>query len=281
VDAGPPELDSRIADYYQQTAEESRLEHGPFLLEALRTRELIQRYAPAAPATVVDVGGAAGAYALWLAEAGYAVHLLDPVPRLVAEAQRRSATRSRPLASCEIGDARAMSFSDATADIVLLLGPLYHLTTVADRARTLTEAARVLKPGGRLFAAAISRWASALDGLVHDLFQDPDFVAIVDNDIREGQHRNPTSRLDYFTTSYFHRPEDFSAEVRENGLIVDGLFGIEGPGWLLPDVNERLQDARRRADLLRVARIFESEPSLRGVSAHLLLVARRPSISTT
>jgi ubiquinone/menaquinone biosynthesis C-methylase UbiE len=281
VDAGPPELDSRIADFYQQTAEESRLEHGPFLLEALRTRELIQRYAPAAPATVVDVGGAAGAYALWLAEAGYAVHLLDPVPRLVAEARRRSATRSRPLASCEIGDARAMSFSDATADIVLLLGPLYHLTTVADRARTLAEAARVLKPGGRLFAAAISRWASALDGLVRDLFQDPDFVAIVDNDIREGQHRNPTSRLDYFTTSYFHRPEDFSAEVRENGLIVDGLFGIEGPGWLLPDVNERLQDARRRADLLRVARIFESEPSLLGVSAHLLLVARKPSISRT
>ena len=278
MDPGPPELDSRIADYYQQTAEESRLEHGPFLLEALRTRELIQRYAPAAPATVVDVGGAAGAYALWLAEAGYAVHLLDPVPRLVAEARRRSATRSRPLASCEIGDARAMSFSDATADIVLLLGPLYHLTTVADRARTLAEAARVLKPGGRLFAAAISRWASALDGLVRDLFQDPDFVAIVDNDIREGQHRNPTSRLDYFTTSYFHRPEDFSAEVRENGLIVDGLFGIEGPGWLLPDVNERLQDARRRADLLRVARIFESEPSLLGVSAHLLLVARKPSI---
>jgi ubiquinone/menaquinone biosynthesis C-methylase UbiE len=281
VDAGPPELDSRIADFYQQTAEESRLEHGPFLLEALRTRELIQRYAPAAPATVVDVGGAAGAYALWLAEAGYAVHLLDPVPRLVAEARRRSATRSRPLASCEIGDARAMSFSDATADVVLLLGPLYHLTTVADRARTLAEAARVLKPGGRLFAAAISRWASALDGLVRDLFQDPDFVAIVDNDIREGQHRNPTSRLDYFTTSYFHRPEDFSAEVRENGLIVDGLFGIEGPGWLLPDVNERLQDARRRADLLRVARIFESEPSLLGVSAHLLLVARKPSISRT
>ncbi|HEX2457441.1 MAG TPA: class I SAM-dependent methyltransferase [Vicinamibacterales bacterium] len=281
MDAGPPELDSRIADFYQQTAEESRLEHGPFLLEALRTRELIQRYAPAAPATVVDVGGAAGAYALWLAEAGYAVHLLDPVPRLVAEARRRSATRSRPLASCEIGDARAMSFSDATADIVLLLGPLYHLTTVADRARTLAEAARVLKPGGRLFAAAISRWASALDGLVRDLFQDPDFVAIVDNDIREGQHRNPTSRLDYFTTSYFHRPEDFSAEVRENGLIVDGLFGIEGPGWLLPDVNERLQDARRRADLLRVARIFESEPSLLGVSAHLLLVARKPSISRT
>jgi len=67
---------------YLRHVDEDRLEQGPFLLEALRTRELIQRYAPAAPATVVDIGGAAGAYALWLAEAGYTVHLLDPVPCL-------------------------------------------------------------------------------------------------------------------------------------------------------------------------------------------------------
>lgn len=281
MDARPPEFDSTIADYYDQAPEEDRLEQGPFLLEALRTRELIQRYAPAAPATVVDIGGAAGAYALWLTEAGYTVHLLDPVPRLVAEARRRSATRSRPLASCEVGDARTTKFSDATADLVLLLGPLYHLTTTADRARALVEAARVLKPGGLLFAAAISRWASALDGLVRDLFQDPQFAAIVEEDVREGQHRNPTGRLDYFTTAYFHRPEDFRAEVLNAGLLVDGVFGIEGPGWLLPDVHVRLEDARRRADLLRVARMFESEPSLLGISAHLLVVGRKPSTSSS
>ena len=276
MDAQPPEFDSTIAGYYDQAPEEDRLEHGAFLLEAIRTRELIQRFAPAAPATVVDIGGAAGAYALWLTQAGYTVHLLDRVPRLVAEARRRSATCSRPLASCEVGDARTTNFSDATADIVLLLGPLYHLTTTTDRARALVEAARVLKPGGLLFAAAISRWASALDGLVRDLFRDPQFAAIVEQDVREGQHRNPTGRLDYFTTAYFHRPEDFRAEVLHAGLLVDGVFGIEGPGWLLPDVNVRLQDARRRDDLLRVARMFESEPSLIGISAHLLLVGRKP-----
>jgi ubiquinone/menaquinone biosynthesis C-methylase UbiE len=277
VDTQPPEFDSTIADYYQRAPEEDRLEQGPFLLEALRTRELIQRYAPGAPATVLDIGGASGAYALWLAEAGYTVHLLDPVPRLVAEARRRSATCRRPLASCEVGDARITKFSDASADVVLLLGPLYHLTTTADRARALAEAARVLKPGGRLFAAAISRWASALDGLVRDLFQDPEFAAIVEQDLRDGQHRNPTGRLDYFTTAYFHRPEDFRGEVLHAGLLVDGIFGIEGPGWLLPDVSARLEDPRRRADLMRVARMFESEPSVLGISAHLLLVGRKPS----
>jgi ubiquinone/menaquinone biosynthesis C-methylase UbiE len=275
-----PELDSEIAEYYDQAPEEDRLQYGAFLLESLRTRELIQRYAPATPATVVDIGGAAGAYALWLAEMGYTVHLLDPVARLVAEARRRSATRSKPLASCEVGDARATNFGDQTADMVLLLGPLYHLTTTADRARALGEAARVLKPGGRLFAAAISRWASTLDGLARDLFQDPAFLAIAEDDVRDGQHRNPTRRLDFFTKAYFHRPEELRAEALDAGLLVDGLFGIEGPGWLLPDVSERLADARRCADLLRVARVFESEPSVLGVSAHLLLVGRRPSSPT-
>lgn len=279
METQPPEFDPAIADFYQQAPEEDRLESHP--LEALRTRELIQRYAPTAPATVIDIGGAAGAYALWLAEAGYIVHLLDAAPRLVAEARRRSATRSRPLASCEVGDARTTNFSDDTADMVLLLGPLYHLTTTADRRSALIEAARVLKPGGRLFAAAITRWASALDGLARDLFQDHQFAAIVERDVRDGQHRNPTGRLDYFTTAYFHRPEDLRAEALDAGLLVDGIFGVEGPGWLLPDVSARLENARRREDLLRVARIFESEPSVLGISAHLLLVGRKPSRALT
>jgi ubiquinone/menaquinone biosynthesis C-methylase UbiE len=273
----PPELDPTIVGFYHRTPEEERLEQGPFLLEGVRTRELIERHAPRPPATVLDVGGAAGAYALWLADAGYTVHLVDPVPRLVAEAERRGATQSRRLASCRVGDARALDFPDQTADIVLLLGPLYHLTEAADRARALSEARRVLKPGGRLFAAAISRWASALDGLSRDLFQDPRFAAIVEQDLREGQHRNPTERLDYFTTAYFHRPDELRAEVLGAGLILEGLYGVEGPGWLLSDVTARLADPRRRADLLQLARLLESEPSMLGVSAHLLVVARTPA----
>jgi ubiquinone/menaquinone biosynthesis C-methylase UbiE len=277
VSRNPPEFDSTIAEFYHRSPEEDRLEQGPFVLEEVRTRELIQRHARRPPATVLDVGGAAGAYALWLAEAGYTVHLVDAAPRLVAEAERRSAGRSRPLASCRVGDARALEFPDGSADIVLLLGPLYHLTEAADRARALGEARRVLKPGGQLFAAAISRWASALDGLSRDLFQDPRFAAIVERDLRDGQHRNPTERVDYFTTAYFHRPDELRAEVLGAGLVVDGLYGIEGPGWLFSDVSARLADPRRRADLVQVARLLESEHTVLGISAHLLVVARAPA----
>src|SRR5262245_51588692 len=121
-------VDPAIRDFYDRTPEESRLSQGPFILEEARTRELIERLAPPPPGVVADVGGAAGAYALWLAEAGYTVHLVDATPRLVAEAERRSRAASMPLASCRVGDARDLDLPGDSADVVLLLGPLYHLT---------------------------------------------------------------------------------------------------------------------------------------------------------
>ena len=113
-----PGLDSAIAAFYDRTPEEDRLEQGPFQIEEARTRELIERFAPPPPGTVVDVGGAAGAYALWLAGVGYTVHLRDAAPRLVAEARRRSASAERPLASCQVGDARGLDLVGETADVV-------------------------------------------------------------------------------------------------------------------------------------------------------------------
>jgi SAM-dependent methyltransferase len=276
-EATPKGLDPAIAAYYDRAPEEDRLQQGPFQLEEARTRELIERFAPPPPGMVLDVGGAAGAYALWLAGLGYAVHLRDPVSRLVAEARRRSAASERMLASCQVGDARGLSVPGGTADIVLLLGPLYHLTDPRDRTRALHEMARVFKPGGWLVAAAISRWASALDGLARDLFQDPRFAQIVVRDLRDGQHRNPTDRLDYFTTAYFHRPEELADEVLGAGLALQGVYGVEGPAWILPDVSARMANPDGRAALLRVARLLETETSIVGGSAHLLAVARRPA----
>ncbi|HEY5741692.1 MAG TPA: hypothetical protein VIS99_04060 [Terrimicrobiaceae bacterium] len=90
-----PKLPKEITRYYQEVAEEERLAAGPSQLEFTRTKEVVLRYLPPPPATVLDDGGASGAYALWLAEKGYQVHLIDPVPRLVEEARRRSAGSAR------------------------------------------------------------------------------------------------------------------------------------------------------------------------------------------
>ena len=134
---------------------------------------------------------------------------------------------------------------------------------------------RVLRDDGVLVVAGISRWASALDGLSRELLGDPQFTGIVQRDVIDGQHQNPTDRIDYFTTAYFHRPEDLRAEVMEAGFDVAGLYGVEGPGWILPDFVDRWNEPQRRETVLQVARLLESEPSVIGCSAHLIVVGRK------
>lgn len=274
-DDAPPRFDPDIRSYYDQVPEESRLQTGASQLEELRSRELILRHAPKPPAVVLDVGGAAGAYAFWLAEQGYDVQLVDAVPRLVEVARSRNERVAHRLSSCTVADARALPVPDDSADMVLLLGPLYHLVRPGDRRQVLAEAARVLRAGGLLIAAGISRWASALDGLSREVLRDPDFARIVERDLLDGHHQNPTNRPDYFTTAYFHRPEELRSEVADAGLDVEGLFGVEGPGWILGDIAERWENPARRQIVVEVARKLESEPSLIGMSAHLIAVGRK------
>ena len=272
-----PEFAPEIRAFYEAAPEEERLSLGPGPLEHVRTLELLSRFLPSSPAVVLDIGGGPGIYTQWLADQGYEAHLIDPVPRLVDYARTHTAQTARPIARCVVGDARQVDVSDGSADAVLLLGPLYHLPDRGERQRALREVCRVLRPGGVLFAAGISRFASALDGLARNLLSDPDFAAIVTSDLTDGQHRNLTSRLDYFTTAYFHRPEELEREVQAVGLQVEGIFGLEGPGWLLGDFEARWRDPERRDQLLDILRRLEREPSLLGVSAHLLAVAKTPA----
>jgi SAM-dependent methyltransferase len=269
-------IDPAIKAYYDRAPEESRLEGGAFRLEELRSRELILRHAPELPAIVLDVGGAAGPYAFWLAERGYEVRLFDAVPRLVEVARQRNEHAVRRLAACGVADARALPEPNESAAMALLLGPLYHLVQEQDRQAAVSEALRVLSPGGVLIAAGISRWASAMDGLARELLGDREFARIVERDLLDGQHQNPTNRLDYFTTAYFHRPEDLRREVVDAGFDVEALYGIEGPAWILPDFEERWNDPERREMVLQVARALESEPSILGCSAHMMVIGRKP-----
>ena len=136
-----------VLRYYSKGQEQNRL-LSRHALERERTQELLTRYLPPAPAMVLDVGGAAGVYALWLAKLGYAVHVIDPVPLHIAQAKAASSDQpEHPLASAALGDACRLDWPDASADAVLMLGPLYHLTERADRLQALREGYRVLKPG--------------------------------------------------------------------------------------------------------------------------------------
>ena len=268
--------DDEIAAYYALGLERDRLASGPGALEFVRTQVLLERYLPPPPSVVLDVGGGPGRYAVWLAERGHRVHLVDPVPLHVDQALALSAARpGGTLASATVGDARALRFPDESADAVLLLGPLYHLPDRAERVRALAEARRVCRRGGVILAAAISRFAPTLDGLRGGYLVDPAFAAMTVSDLHDGRHRNPTRNPRYFTTAYFHRPDEVEPEFAEAGLTHEATLAVEGAAWLLPDVDTWLSADDRSAVLLAALERLETEPALLGVSAHLLAVARR------
>lgn len=262
--------------YYSEGDEASRLSSGWFQLEHARTQELILRRLPPAPATMIDAGGGAGIYALWLARLGYRVHLIDPVPKHVEQAWAASAAQpDHPLASADVGDARNLRFADSAADAVLLLGPLYHLVEKADRLTALREARRVLRPGGLIWGAAISHFASLFDSLSGGFFDDPAFAPILAGDLKDGQHRNTTGNPIYFTDAYFHRPGELSREFLEAGFQVVEIAAIEGPGWLARDFDRLWNDPAQRERLLAAVRKVEREPSVLGASSHIMAIGRK------
>jgi ubiquinone/menaquinone biosynthesis C-methylase UbiE len=268
--------DHPITTHYELGLERDRLfRGGEARLELTRTLELLDRFLPSAPARLIDVGGGPGAYAAVWASRGYDVHLYDLLELHVQQARQAADAQPKHRFSAGVADARSVPEPDASADAVVLLGPLYHLTEQADRDSALHEAWRVLKPGGVVAAVGISRFAALLDGLWQGWLSDPLFRAIAERDLVDGQHRNPDSVRypQWFTTAYFHRPEELTDEVIRAGFDSVSLHGVEGPGWLM---QEQWSNPDRREQMLFAARAVESEPSLSGLSSHMLAVGTKP-----
>jgi SAM-dependent methyltransferase len=266
-----PTLDRAIETYYALGQERERLSESNDWLEFARTCDLLDRFLPPAPSAVLDVGGGPGAYASWLVQRGYRVRLIDPIPLHVEQALAVATAQPDHPFTATVGDARRLDETDGAFDVALLFGPLYHLTERADRLQALREARRVVRAGGLVLAVGISRFASLLDGLRQGFLADPKGLAMVQRDLRDGQHRNPDCRSGWFTTAYFHHPDELAAEVEEAGLELEGVLGIEGPGGLLSSLGH---DPAGRQLVVDAARLVEHEPSLLGLNFHLMAIGR-------
>lgn len=262
------EMDAEIAAHYTLGDERERLTGRPSL-ELLRTRVLLERFLPPPPARILDVGGGSGVHASWLAGRGYRVHLIDPVP---LHREQAAAEGGFTVAA---GDARQLAEADQSCDAVLLLGPLYHLTGRADRLRALAEARRVTRPGGVVAAAVISRYASTFDGFFRGFIDKPGFAALMAEDLRTGQHRNPGRDPEFFTTAYFHDRDAIAGEIAESGLRLLGLLPVEGPLHWAPGIRDRLTDPRQRQLILDSLAAIENDPAMTGATAHILAVGQR------
>ena len=242
-----------VVGHYTAGDEDIRMSLDRNVVEWVRTCELLERWLPPAPATVLDVGGGPGRQARHLLDRGYAVTLYDPVPKHVTQARERGVP-------AYAGDARQLPVGDATADAVLMLGPLYHLTGADDRARALAEAWRVLRPGGVAVVAGLSRWGRILVRAAADDLADPARHRHTMATLRHGHVEGGDS---WDEVAYLHDPDELAAELVAARLHDVEVLGVEGPAgaWAR-------RDPALNAHALELAQA--AERAMAAASIHLL-----------
>lgn len=262
--------DVALQAYYARDKERDRLTTGVGRLEFVRTIAVVTRTLPPPPATVADIGGGPGRYTDWLVERGYDVIHRDIVQAHVDFVR----TRHGDVVDAAVADARQLDLDDEAVDVVLLLGPLYHLREREDRVRALSEARRVVRSGGVVHAAAISRWAARLHGILVDRVHEahPSILRLVDEMERTGWMA-PIDEGGF--NGFAHRPDEIRGEVAAAGLQLQSLVTLEGAATALPDLDDRMNDPVESTVLLDTLAAVEAVPELLGLGPHLLATATK------
>lgn len=265
--------DKIVEAFYDASVQEEWERLGWHKMEFATTWRAMREFIPPR-STILDVGGGPGRYSIELARAGHRVILLDLSAANVAFAKRKAAELGAPVAGFIHGNALDLGwFADASFDVVLSMGPLYHLPEEKDRRRAMEEALRVLKTGGLFFASFISRYAFIVDALKRGPASIEEFGGVQERLLSDGvnivSEENPG-----FTNAYFIHPFDIEPLMASYGLIRLRLAAVEGfIDPVEPAVNSLPQGLFERwADLCYR---LGTDPVLWGTSEHMLYVGRK------
>lgn len=266
----------KVFEFYNTVSEKGRLERGLGVIELYRTKQILSKYINTSNNVIYDIGGGIGIYSQWLAAKGNRVHLLELCPNAVEYA--KSNYNNSFIA--EVCDARSINRSDESADIILLMGPLYHLQSLEERLKVLKECYRVLKKGGVLFSVGISKfstttWALSTFGSKNNLLNEDVFTDMIEKELKEGIHERPKEYPNLLTQAYFHTPLQLQGEIENVGFETINKHAIEGTIWFTPDLNEKWKDISIRKRLLNILEITENEIELMGMSPHFMIVSKK------
>lgn len=255
---------SNIEKHYNKHPEDLRLLRRHGIVEFETTMHHLRRFLKPGM-QLLDIGAGTGRYTSALMAEGYDVKAVELVKRNIQVFLDRE-----PTADVVQGDARNMPFiPTASADVTLLLGPLYHLIGDEEKLKALTEAKRVTKPDGLIFVAYLMNEYSILsycfdedriDALMEEGAVDDNFH------IQAG----PDQLYDYV------RIEDIDRLDRSLGLERVTIFSPDGAADYMRTRLNRMSD-KTFARFLEYQKCISERPDLIGAGSHVVDVLRTPS----
>jgi len=277
-------IDKAVLAYYEDGREYNRLRSDIGLIEFERTKEILLENLPKPPAVIYDIGGAYGEYSWWLASLGYEVHLFDLSKTNIRMSNELA--KEYPdctLASSEVCDARSIPREDNSANAVLLMGPLYHITDYGERIKAIKESWRLLKEDGVLFTAALTPYSVLLYNITvyspksgETYLENPRFLSMVERELKDGCHINPNKEIyEGLGSSHLHTAKALKAELEMGGFSDSVVHGVMGGAWLAHDIDELWKNEASRNALMNTVRLLDTHEDIMGLSGHLLSVSKK------
>jgi len=251
----------RTAATYEIFNEDSRLNRSKAarveFITTVRAIESVLRPG----ACILDVGAGAGEYSLHFAQQGYDVTAVELSPANIAAFEKKI----KPEHSLRLLQGNALDLSmlaDENFDVVLLMGPLYHLKEAADRDRAIAEAKRVCKRDGVIFFAFIGNDMVVLTELSYR----PQFFS-------ENSYDHESFKVEDFPFVFFTL-DQMREMLMQNGIIILREIAADGVSELMEDTINALND-EDYAQYVRYHLYCSEKPEMLGRSSHLLFAGRR------
>lgn len=259
-----------LISYYQDYDEDNRLCRSKSRqLEFLMTIEALAPYFKK-KSSIADIGAGTGKYSFYFSQKGHEVTAVDIVPKHIKMMRKRKKENGDQLIKVHEGDARKLSFlPDATFDLVLCMGPFYHLRKIEDRYQCLNECKRIAKPGGVIAISYINKFFTIFGCLKCQVPLGKSLNSVLDENFKF------KSKADQFLdVSFFCSPENIEKQVKGTGLKILDHIGLDGPFNLITKEIEQMNKAQF-LNLYQYHRLTCREKSILGYSNHGLVVCRK------
>lgn len=258
----------RVERWYDEEYDEwERLERHKIEFDI--TKRYLDEYIRGENLEIFDIGGGPGRYSIYLAGKGHKVTLLDLSRRNIEVAKEKSAEKGITLEGYIHGNALDLwEYEPEKYDVILLMGPLYHLIDEKDRKTAVEGALRLLKPNGIIFASFISNYAPIQDYL-KDLYP-IDSVDGLLKYLKDGVNDGDKG----FTTAYFFGHKEARSLMNGFGLKELVFAGVENI-LAAKELEVNLLEEAEYAKWLELCYRLGKDENLMGTSEHYLYIGQK------